>query len=126
MSNWNSLAIESPGNEDSYTEESAVWAHHRRGGDVEPFFRHNPETILIGLEDEEINDEIRQEEIRYAEELVAKIWSRLTERQQIVWKLRAEGKTFKDIAQAINCSERCAYYDWKTIRKVVWQILRAE
>ena len=87
------------------------------------FYHDNPERKLIDAEDDAEEEARRKQETEEAAELWKRIRSALSDRQAIIVQLRAEGRTFRDIAHALDCSERTIYKDWKTIRKIAWRCL---
>ncbi len=112
-----SLAGGSQDGGDEPPEELAVWRYHYRGGDVDLFYREDPEHILI--EQVETEEEVRAAEA--ARKICILIIDELTEDQRTVFRLRLEGKAFVEIAQLTGRGMRAVYYDWKKIREVAYR-----
>ena len=100
--------------DDTNGEESRVFDHASRSGDIEMFLLTNPEYLLI-------KQETREEEIEVARELYRNILVDLTDRQKEILRLRSEGKTFKEVWEAVGICERSGFYDWKSIREVAYK-----
>ncbi|MCU0495981.1 MAG: helix-turn-helix transcriptional regulator [Anaerolineae bacterium] len=107
-------------------DEYSAWQAGVRRGDVEIFYRDDPETVLLEREIEEETMAQRQQEIAAAEQLVESICSKLSLRQQKVCRLKAEHYTFDEIADALKCSRRTVLNDWKFIRQVAYSIIEVE
>jgi len=102
------------GSDDGDSEEVKVYMHGVRGGDVEPFYRYNPEFLLLLQEEQTVSK---------AHELYQRITDRLSERQRDIWRLRADGISFSEIAATIDLCERSVFYEWRQIREIAHQTL---
>lgn len=115
-----------PNDSDDTSEETLVFVKLHRSNNTDTFYTYDPFTMLINQEEQELEQEMRDQEIKHAQHLVEQIRTILTPRQQMIWQLRAELVAFKDIAYALQCSERTVFNEWAIIRQVTWNIVEGE
>jgi DNA-directed RNA polymerase specialized sigma24 family protein len=115
------LAYDFPGSDGEHSEELFLYHNLKRTGDLDMFHHNDPEWMMAKAEKNADAEEIRDQERQAAYGLANDIATRLTRRQQQIWRLHAEGRTFDEIASEMTCSIRTVYNDWKTVRQIAWE-----
>jgi DNA-binding CsgD family transcriptional regulator len=112
-----------PSSEEDTSDESLTFIALQRSNSTSIFYKNDPLTLLLDQEEQELEQEMRDQEIKQAQHLVDQIRVHLSERQLIIWQLRSEQMAFNEIAIALNCSERTVFNEWKAIRQAAWGII---
>lgn len=81
----------------------------------------HPEQTTLNPEDLIVDTLQRQQQKQKAAQICKRICGDLTPRQNRIFQLRLDGKTFKEIAFALDCSTGRIYTEWKTIRAIAWR-----
>ena len=103
---------------DELIEEMIVYDFLRRSNNLDIFHQHDPERIYL-------ENEASQENRIRAIAILQQINTRLSERQRIIFQLRAEQQlSFSEIAEFLDLSVRTIHYNWQKIRQSADDALR--